>query len=125
MSAEACESEDLSDPGVLHRGGCFRNSSSNSLRGERGGQVAPSGFSSCLFRHSRAPCRHVCRDSSLAAVGPEGVPVGGNDVDDEDVDDGGGGSDGVAGLSSADRSALHTAELCERVLSAGWRVRDR
>lgn len=44
MSAEACESEDLSDPGVLHRGGRFRNSSSISLRGERGGQVAPSGW---------------------------------------------------------------------------------
>ena len=71
MSAEACESEDLSDPGVLHRGGRFWNSSSISLRGERGGQVAPPG-SRRASRHSRAPCRHVCRDSSLAAVEPEG-----------------------------------------------------
>ena len=63
MSAEACESEDLSDPGVLHRGERFRNSSSISLRGEPGGQVAPL-VSSCLA------ASHALRVDTSVATAP-------------------------------------------------------
>lgn len=124
MSAEACESEDLSDPGVLHRGGRFRNSSSISLRGERGGQVAPSEFSSCLAAFTRSVSTRLSRQL-LGGRGTRGGSCRRNDVDEEDVDDGGVGSDGVGRVPAAGGAALHAAELCERVLSAGWRVRDR
>lgn len=122
MSAEACESEDLSDPGVLHRGGRFRNSSSISLRGERGGQVAPP-VSSCLAAFTRSVSTRLSRQL-LGGRGTRGGSCRRNDVDEEDVDDRGGLSGGVGRVPSADGAALHAAELCERVLSAGRSVRD-